>query len=191
MVFCTVLSLAVLGRAGVANFVEVLNDGEVVIVATDRQGAARGQPWELRLDRDGKKSVRVFGRSSKEVTSTVSKEQVRSLITAIQENRFFELPREVGAELLEGGERVIVIRLGKKENKVILRQLAWLARTSDEGTGYHIRVEDGRREEIDMARRAARVWRAIRALIPDPQAYDIPEFERKVLIPTSVRIGGR
>jgi hypothetical protein len=156
------MALAVIGLVNIYD-VDQVELQQIVSIACEHRGRfAKGCAWELKVDREGR-AMLTTRQAGKEVLRQLSaKGRLLAVAKEVNDQRFFDLPSEIGTYVPDGNTRRLTIKTSQKEKTVTIR---YLSRSSLDET----------------AARALRVWKAVRGTFDDNEAFDSRPFDRELL----------
>jgi len=140
------------------------------IEASHKGDFLRVHPWQLKVgpDRRGKLVIyRAGGDVRKSVV--VAEKDFNEVAKSLEENKFFELPKEVGVVIPDGDERVLDVTLGKNRHRIVINHL----RLAEQPTIT--------KQEYATAKRVVLIWAKVRGLFEDGDAIDIRDIEKDLL----------
>jgi hypothetical protein len=155
-------------RAAMRHVEAQVEHGPLSISASEIGSTTTGS-WRLRVDPAGKAALKIDAvPSAKTRQFVVSQAQLDELRKALLRERFFQLADSYGQRVADGSTTTLQITAGDVSRTVELRFLMNWA--NDEP------------EKLREPSRAVRVLQIIRGWFNDPEAVDVREYDRRVLL---------
>lgn len=138
---------------------------QISIEATHEGMFTAGTAWSIQIDGNGNAHLSLHGTKTSERDIKISPERLSEFKECLDQEKYFDLPEQVGLVVPSGGKRRLVIRLRGKEHSVTIN---------------YLNLKELKDVEIPTARRAARIWASLRGLFDDRDAFDIRPYEESV-----------
>jgi hypothetical protein len=137
----------------------------ITVVAYCYGDFVQGAAWYLSVNSAGQAELGISGREPRRFE--VPAEQWKAFRAALQSERFFELDSQYGKGVPDGSKRSLTVHLGDVSKTVDVRFLMHLQRAG--------------KDQLDEPCRILRLLASVRAWIPDPEAVDLSQYDRKIL----------
>jgi len=142
-------------------------DDALQIQASDLGRYSKGRAWTLSVDADAKAALDVIKGSDDPARQfRIPDDKLTEFRKVLQDQKFFDLPKKIGRVVPDGGQRKLSVKLGKKEHELTIHLLLKSSLTG---------------ADLDQARRAVRVWMALRGLFDDKDAHDARASDEEFL----------